>query len=526
MTIDGSTGSTMNAAEPVGARSRRALLAAGLGGLMAALAAALGRPLPVRATHGDVHLGAVNNATTTTVVNNSSGADNARGLQGAITAGTPGSNSAGVIGINRGTAGFTHGVHGQHSGSGRGVFGQGASGYGVVGFSNSGHGMLGQTGATNRFGVYGYSPYRAILGASTGGGSNSAGVWGTSNATDGMGVLGNADNGFNPVGVHGTSKLGTGVRGSAEAGIGVRGESEGSAGVYGTSDFYIAVLGEGDYLDGVRGTSNSDYGVVGLTANTGDRSGVYGSGPRGVIGVGSIGVVGAGSGAASMGIFGVANGEPNYGVYGQSSSYAIWGQGAPGGYAGWFEGNAHVNGTLSKSLGTFLIDHPLDPANKTLAHSFVESPEMLNVYSGVVTADARGRATVRLPSYFAALNGDLRYQLTPLGDPAPELHVAQEVEAGRFRIAGASPGQRVSWQVSGVRQDAYAKAHPIRVEARKPARWRGRYLNPREHGQPASAGLPDVVAARTPASKPEPPKARTKPEFRDRQAPDLAVPPP
>jgi hypothetical protein len=38
-------------------------------------------------------------------------------------------------------------------------------------------------------------------------------------------------------------------------------------------------------------------------------------------------------------------------------------------------GNLTVNGTLAKGSGSFVIDHPLDPANKYLYHSFVESPE-------------------------------------------------------------------------------------------------------------------------------------------------------
>ena len=49
-------------------------------------------------------------------------------------------------------------------------------------------------------------------------------------------------------------------------------------------------------------------------------------------------------------------------------------------------GNLHVGGTLSKGGGSFKIDHPLDPENKYLSHSFVESPDMMNVYNGNITA--------------------------------------------------------------------------------------------------------------------------------------------
>jgi hypothetical protein len=55
--------------------------------------------------------------------------------------------------------------------------------------------------------------------------------------------------------------------------------------------------------------------------------------------------------------------------------------------AGNFSGNVSVSGSLSKGGGSFKIDHPLDPANKYLYHSFVESPDMKNIYDGVATLD-------------------------------------------------------------------------------------------------------------------------------------------
>ena len=48
------------------------------------------------------------------------------------------------------------------------------------------------------------------------------------------------------------------------------------------------------------------------------------------------------------------------------------------------EGRMFVTGGLYKGGGGFRVDHPLDPENKYLSHSFVESPEMMNVYSGTV----------------------------------------------------------------------------------------------------------------------------------------------
>src|SRR5687768_10886186 len=50
----------------------------------------------------------------------------------------------------------------------------------------------------------------------------------------------------------------------------------------------------------------------------------------------------------------------------------------------------------------------------------------LNVYSGTVTTDESGMATVSLPQYFHDLNEDVRYQLTVIGQFAQAI-VAEEV---------------------------------------------------------------------------------------------------
>jgi hypothetical protein len=169
------------------------------------------------------------------------------------------------------------------------------------------------------------------------------------------------------------------------------------------------------------------------------------------------------------------------------------------GAAGWFAGDVNVTGTLFKGGGGFKIDHPLDPENQYLNHSFVESPDMKNVYDGVVVLDANGEAWVELPAYFETLNKDFRYQLTAIGAPAPGLYVAQEIEDNRFQVGGGSPGLKVSWQVIGIRQDPYAEAHPIPVEEDKSAQERGKYLHPVELGQPAILGL-DIQGNQDPAT--------------------------
>ena len=130
------------------------------------------------------------------------------------------------------------------------------------------------------------------------------------------------------------------------------------------------------------------------------------------------------------------------------------------------------------------IDHPLDPKNKYLLHNAVESSERKNVYDGVVRLDKDGAAEVELPEWFEALNGDFRYQLTAVGGAAPGLHVAEEISANRFKIAGGEEGMKVCWQVTGSRKDPWAAAHPFEVEQEKREKERGRYLDPSLYNAP------------------------------------------
>jgi hypothetical protein len=190
-----------------------------------------------------------------------------------------------------------------------------------------------------------------------------------------------------------------------------------------------------------------------------------------------------GSGTYSIGVAGFsANyiGAPtnSYGVYGEASggttNYGVYSMGA-----------MRVQGALSKLSGTFEIDHPLDPANKYLYHSFVESPDMMNIYNGNITTDASGVATVTLPDYFEALNKDFRYQLTVMGTFAQAI-VSKEVSGNSFEIKTSQPNVKVSWQVTGVRHDAWANAHRVVPEVDKEPQNKGKYLAPKEAGQPES----------------------------------------
>src|SRR5262249_2584442 len=114
--------------------------------------------------------------------------------------------------------------------------------------------------------------------------------------------------------------------------------------------------------------------------------------------------------------------------------------------------------------------------------SFVESPDMKNIYDGIAVLDDAGEAEVELPSWFDALNTDFRYQLTCIGGYAP-VYIAEECQDSCFKIAGGTPAMRVSWQVTGIRQDPWAIAYRVLVEEEKPAAELGYYLAPEVYGE-------------------------------------------
>jgi hypothetical protein len=234
-------------------------------------------------------------------------------------------------------------------------------------------------------------------------------------------------------------------------------------------------------------TAVSAYGLHGQVSSL--TPGVTSAGVRGVnngTGSAGYGVDGSHAGAGS-GVRGYA--PSGIGVFGQSiSGTGVYGASTTGS-AGFFQGNVTVTGTLTKGAGAFKIDHPLDPRNRYLYHSFVESPDMKNIYDGVAMLDARGEAWIVLPEWFEALNRDFRYQLTAIGAPGPRLHVARKVHSSRFKIAGGEPGMEVSWQLTGIRQDPTANAHRIPVEEPKAPADRGRYLDPQAFGQPPERGI-------------------------------------
>ncbi len=254
--------------------------------------------------------------------------------------------------------------------------------------------------------------------------------------------------------------------------------------------------------DGVQVT-NSNYGFYALDAST-DGLIVDNPGNDGVYV----------SGASNDG---VQVQSANYGIYvGSAETDGIFVENADSdgdnvGVAGYFDGTVEVIKDLNVSGSkNFKIDHPTDPTGKYLKHAAVESPERMNVYTGNVTLEANGQATVQLPEYFDRLNTNIRYQLTAIGAPAPNLYVAQEVQNNRFRIAGGEPGMKVSWEVTGVRNDPYARANPFQVEEEKPPAKRGTYIAPQAHGAPKSQGETRKPRTQTPSSPSQ--QERTSPK--------------
>ena len=220
-------------------------------------------------------------------------------------------------------------------------------------------------------------------------------------------------------------------------------------------------------------TTGETYGVLGESSSTENGAAVRGN-------------------STFVGVWGQTSGR--WGVYGHSSgtsnSYGVFGSvtAGTGNYAGYFLGNVNVTGTLSKGGGSFKIDHPLDPTNKNLYHSFVESPDMMNIYNGNVVTDGSGYATITMPDWFEALNQDFRYQLTVIGDFAQAI-VAQKIQNNQFVIRTDIPGIEVSWQVTGIRHDKFAEKYRIPVEENKTGNDVGKYLHPEAYGVSETMGV-------------------------------------
>jgi hypothetical protein len=244
-----------------------------------------------------------------------------------------------------------------------------------------------------------------------------------------------------------------------------------------------------------QGTPNGGAVAIGGTmANGGDS----------LSGTDGAGVTGYGGGSADSGsIYGGDGGDFYGGTGGSAGGIGVYAVGGPdrndasSDWAAYFEGNTFTFGSAQSSSASLTIDHPQDPANKIFQHASVESSEMMNIYTGNVVTDQNGNALVKLPEWFESLNADFRYQLTVIGKFAQAI-VSKEIANHEFSISTNATFTKVSWQVTAVRHDAYALAHPLEVEKDKPAFERGYYLHPELYGQPAEKS---VAARHHPGSR-------------------------
>jgi hypothetical protein len=290
-------------------------------------------------------------------------------------------------------------------------------------------------------------------------------------------------------GTNNTVALFAEAKGSTSANVGVYGYS------YGLNN---ASKNYGGLFSATSQGTGQTYGghfecLAGSAGGYGIFSSATGSSTGGITGVFAY-PGNAGTGDVTGGYFGCATGGSNTG-------YAIrTGTSGTNAWAGYFggkvmvTGDLTVNGALSKGSGTFKIDHPQDPENKYLYHSFVESPDMKNIYDGVITTDSDGIAKVTLPGYFESLNVSFRYQLTCIGQFAQAI-VSEEIQTNTFELKTNLPNVKVSWQVTGVRNDPYAQKNRVVTEVEKNEKDKGKYLYPEAYNLPKERGinyLPEV----------------------------------
>jgi hypothetical protein len=374
--------------------------------------------------------------------------------------------------------------------------------------------------------------YATFFGTLNGQGALNASVIGLSNGTTATGENegGNfsaAGSAFN-IGVNGFA-YGTGTApnyggylsatgGSTNINCGVRGDARNAAAA---TAFNEGVLGLADSSLGIN------RGVDGEASGT-----LSGSFNQGVFGVASaandvnsenVGVFALADKSAgfNIGVFALSDtslgtggspGPSNIALYAaatcvtctQSTAITSGGNSA----AAQFFGDVSVQGMMAKTGGTFKIDHPQDPANKYLIHSFVESPDMMNIYNGNITTDANGEAVVSMPGYFEAENIDFRYQLTVIGTFAQAI-VLKEISNNKFVVKTDKPNVKVSWMVTGVRNDLWAQNRRVIPEVEKTGADKGKYLHPEYYGKGNEARIGWIDPSRLKAKAPAPAKPST-----------------
>lgn len=126
-------------------------------------------------------------------------------------------------------------------------------------------------------------------------------------------------------------------------------------------------------------------------------------------------------------------------------------------------GDVAFAGTVSKGGGSFDIDHPLDPENRDLIHSFIEGPRADLIYRGRVQLED-GQAVVDIdlashmtPGTFAALTKHAQAQVFIQNEGPGWSAVRGQLSGGTLTIEAQNNGSqdRVSWLVIAERNDAF-----------------------------------------------------------------------
>jgi len=382
--------------------------------------------------------------------------DNGRGVNGAAT----GANGIGVRGAATGNNGI--GVLGAATGAnGTGVWGitDQATGIGVRGVNTNangtagvfvntaasgggtGYGVIGITQQSGANGVYAYTANAASIGA----------LWAVNDAPAGTGT-----------------GLGAGIlsrqRGGSALVANLR--NDGSL----SFTYFINTVITAYHMGGVSG-ANAPAGIVAQVASNDNNAraivGQHNDGPTTANAFAVTGIMARGANSTGLAI-------------------AVLGNNTRTGLGDWA---VFANGNMGASgVKPFMIDHPLDPENKYLLHYAAEGPEPYNLYRGVVTTDASGRAVVHLPDYFEAANKDFSYYLQPIGTFA-QVIVEEEVRNNEFVIRTDKPNVKVSWMVLATRNDPYVRYFWKPTVIEKSPEQRGKYLIPQVYGKDDSYGI-------------------------------------
>jgi hypothetical protein len=118
--------------------------------------------------------------------------------------------------------------------------------------------------------------------------------------------------------------------------------------------------------------------------------------------------------------------------------------------------------------------------------------DLINLALAVVlTGDLEGSSSASRRSVWRAVSMSRTVMRTRVATPVslPQALVTEEVRDNRFTIRTDKPNVRVLWQITGIRQDAWADANRIEPEVDKVESERGTFLGPEVHDQLASAGI-------------------------------------